>query len=136
LFFSGHLYGIDVHYDHFTREELLADEPPPMMSRLFQYGKDNRLLYHVMTQSQDKNTIVRAIKERVSHVLASSLRAAFNEADSTIPFDLLATYIAGAQLEFMEWWATTRTSYTAEYAARTMHRIQRAAIRDALGITQ
>ncbi len=63
-----------------------------------------------------------------------SLRAAFAESDSTIPFDVLANYLAGAQIALMQWWLQKRQPHTPEKLAQTFHRLQRAAIRDAFGL--
>jgi hypothetical protein len=62
------------------------------------------------------------------------LRAAFAEADSTIPLDVLANYLAGAQIALVQWWLEKRQSHTPEILAQSFHRLQRAAIRDAFGL--
>src|SRR3990172_2299341 len=64
----------------------------------------------------------------------ANLRAAFAEADSAIPFDVLANYLAGAQIALVQWWLEKRQPYTPENLAQTFHRLQRAAIRDAFGL--
>ncbi len=62
------------------------------------------------------------------------LRAAFTEDDSTVPLDVLANYLAGAQIALVHWWLEQRRPQTPEALARTVHRSQRAAIRDAFGL--
>ena len=64
----------------------------------------------------------------------ASLHAAFAEADSSIPFALLANHLAGAQLALLQWWLQPRHAHTPEQLAQTFHRLQRAAIRDAFGL--
>jgi hypothetical protein len=59
-------------------------------------------------------------------------RAAFAEADSAIPFDVLANYLAGAQIALVQWWLEKRRSHPPENLAQAFHRLQRAAIRDTL----
>jgi AcrR family transcriptional regulator len=137
LFLGGHLRAITTfHYDVFTREQLLSDEPPPVIRDLFQYTDGGRWLYQTMYWSQDSLSIQRVIKARVVEVMEASLRAAFDEADSAVPFPVLAAYIAGAQMEFMQWCVDARRNYSTDYLARMMQRLQRAAIRDALGIRE
>ena len=63
--------------------------------------------------------------------IEANLRAAFAETDSAIPFDMLVSYLAGAQTALMQWWLEKRQPYTPENLAQTFHRLQRAAIRDA-----
>ena len=76
---------------------------------------------------------LRRIRDWNAQEIEASLHAAFAEADSTIPFDVLANYLAGAQIALVQWWLEKRQPYTLENLAQTFHRLQRAAIRDASG---
>jgi hypothetical protein len=67
--------------------------------------------------------------------IEASLRAAFADANSAIPFDVLANYLAGAQIALVQWWLEKRQPHTPEDLAQTFHRLQRAAIRDAFGLS-
>jgi hypothetical protein len=53
-----------------------------------------------------------------------------------IPLDMLANYLAGAQLALMQWWLEKRRPHTAENLAQTFHLLQRAAIRETFGINE
>lgn len=75
------------------------------------------------------------IRDQNVQAIEVSLRAAFVETDSTIPFDVLANYLAGAQLTLVQWWLEQRRPHTAETLAQSFHRLQRAAIRDAFGLS-
>ena len=79
--------------------------------------------------------ILRRIRDEGAQDLEASLRAAFAETDSAVPFTLLANYLAGAQMALMQWWLEKRQPYTLENLAQTFHRLQRAAIRDAFRLT-
>jgi hypothetical protein len=59
-------------------------------------------------------------------------RTAFAEADSAIPFDVLANYLAGAQVALVQWWLEKRRPHPPENLAQAFHRLQRTAIRDTL----
>jgi hypothetical protein len=50
------------------------------------------------------------------------------------PLDLLANFLAGAQIAMLQWRLEKRRPHTPEQLARTFHRLQRAAIREAFGI--
>lgn len=62
------------------------------------------------------------------------MRATFVEADSTIPLDVLANYLAGAPIALVQWWLQKHQPHTSETLAQTFHHLQRAAIRDAFGL--
>ena len=51
-----------------------------------------------------------------------------------MPLDVLANYLAGAQIALMHWLLERRQAYTSETLAQIFHRLQRAAIRDAFGL--
>jgi hypothetical protein len=86
-------------------------------------------------QGQDSLLIWQRIRDRSAQQIEATLRAAFTEAGSTIPLDVLANYLAGAQIALAQWWLEKRRPHTAEELAQTFHRLQRAAIRDAFGLT-
>jgi hypothetical protein len=85
-------------------------------------------------QGKDSLLILRRIRGRSAQGINASLRAAFAEADSAIPFDVLANYLAGAQIALVQWWLEKRQPHTPETLAQVFHRLQRAAIRDAVGL--
>jgi len=117
-----------------AREELLSPEAPPRMISAYRHLLDARALLHPIFQGKDGPLILRRIRDRSAQEIEASLRAVFAEADSTIPFDVLANYLAGAQIALVQWWLEKRQPHTPENLARTFHRLQRAAIRDAFGL--
>jgi AcrR family transcriptional regulator len=135
LFLHSHTMGMThFKYDPFSREELLADTAPQNMIDLAKYLSNNRPLYFTFKRSKEAAVFIEQIRRLIADNLEASLNAAFNEADSEIPFNLLANYIAGAQLACKMWWADNHTAYSPEYLANVLHRLQRAAIRDALNL--
>jgi hypothetical protein len=82
-------------------------------------------------QGKDGPLILRRIRDWSAAEIEANLRAAFDEAASAIPLDVLATYLAGAQIALVQWWLEKRQAHTAETLAQMFHRLQRAAIRDA-----
>jgi hypothetical protein len=93
-----------------------------------------RAMLHPIFQGSDSPMILRRIRDRSARQIEVNLRAAFAEADSTIPFDVLANYLAGAQIALVQWWLEKRQPHTPENLAQTFHRLQRAAIRAAFGL--
>ena len=117
-----------------SREELLSPEAPPGMTSAYQHLEDGRALLYSIFQGKDSLLILRRIRDQSAREIEANLRAAFAEADSTVPLEVLANYLAGAQLAMLQWWLEKRRPYTPENLAQTFHRLQRAAIRDAFGL--
>lgn len=117
-----------------SKEELLATEAPAGMRRAFRHLDDARAVLYPLFQGKDSLLILRRLRDWSAQEIEGSLRTAFAEADSAIPLDVLANYLAGAQIALIQWWMQKRPSQTSESLARTVHRLQRAAIRDAFGL--
>ena len=117
-----------------SREELLAPEAPPGMTAAYRHLDDARALLYPLFHGKDSVLILRRMRDWSAQEIEASLRAAFAEADTTIPFDVLANYLAGAQIALVQWRLEQRQPHTPETLAQTFHRLQRAAIRDAFGL--
>jgi len=117
-----------------SREELLSPEIPPGMTSAYQHLENGRALLYPIFQGKDSQLILLQIRDRSAREIEANLRTIFAGADSTIPLDLLANYLAGAQIALMQWWLEKRRPHALESLAQTLHRLQRAAIRDALGL--
>lgn len=118
----------------FSREELLSPEIPPEMTSAYRHLEEGRALLYPIFQGKDSQLILRQIRDRSAREIEANLRAIFAEADSVIPLDMLANYLAGAQIALMQWWLEKRRPHTPENLALTFHHLQRAAIRDAFGL--
>jgi AcrR family transcriptional regulator len=135
LFMSCHKAVISKsHFGPFhprSREELLSPEAPPAVISTYQHLLEARALLYPIFKGKDGPLILRRIRDRSAQEIKASLCAAFAEGDSTIGFDVLANYLAGAQITLVQWWLEKRQPHTPENLAQTFHRLQRAAIRDA-----
>ncbi len=122
-------------YPHpLSREELLLPEAPPKMTSAYRHLDEARARLYPIFQGRDGPLILRRIRDLSAQEIEANLRAAFAEAASAIPLDILANYLAGAQIALMQWWLEKRRPHTPENLAQTFHRLQRAAIRDAFGL--
>lgn len=122
-------------YPHpLSREELLSPEAPPGMTVAYRHLKDAWVRLYPIFQGKDGVLILRRIRDGSAQEIETNLRAAFAGTDSTIPFDVLANYLAGARIVLLQWWLEKRQPHTPENLAQTFHRLQRAAIRDAFGL--
>ena len=117
-----------------SREELLSSEAPPGMTSAYRHLEDARGMLYAIFQGKDSVLIMRRIRDWNAQEIETNLRTAFAETDSTIPLDVLANYLAGAQIALLHWWLEKRQPHTLENLAQTFHRLQRAAIRDAFGL--
>jgi hypothetical protein len=105
------------------------------MTSAYHHLEDSRMLLSSIFQGKDSLLILRQmLRDWSAQEIEANLRAAFTEADSLIPFEVLANYLAGAQISLLHWWLEKRRPYTPENLAQAFHRLQRAAIRDALGL--
>jgi AcrR family transcriptional regulator len=117
-----------------SREELLSPTVPPGMGAAYRHLVEARSRLYPIFQGKDGSLILRRIRDWSAREIEANLRAVFDETTSAVPFDLLANYLAGAQIALMQWWLEKRQPHTPEQLAQMLHRLQRAAIRDALGI--
>jgi len=119
-----------------SREELLAPDPPPGMISAYRHLHGARRQLYPIFQGKDSNLILRRIRDYSAQEIEANLRAVFDESESAIPFNLLANMLAGAQIAQIHWWLEKRQPYEAEKLALAYHRLQRAAICDAMGIME
>lgn len=117
-----------------SREELLSSEIPVEMSSAYRHLENRRTQLYPIFQGRDSRLILRQIRDRSAQEIEANLRDVFAEVDSTIPLDLLANYLAGAQIALMQWWLEKRRPQTADQLTQALHRLQRAAIREAFGL--
>ena len=117
-----------------SREELLSPEAPPGMASAYRHLENARARLSPIFQGKDGPLLLRRMRDRNAQGIETGLRAAFSEAESAIPFDVLANYLAGAQIAMMQWRLEKRQPQTPEDIAQAFHRLQRAAIRDAFGL--
>jgi AcrR family transcriptional regulator len=116
-----------------SREELLSLEAPQGMTAAYRHLEDARALLYSVFQGKDSLLILRRMRDWSARDIETNLRAAFPEANTTIPIDVLAHYLAAAQIGLIQWWLERRQPHTLENLAQTFHRLQRAAILEAFG---
>ena len=118
-----------------SREEMLSPEAPPVVISAYCRLLGARALLHPIFHGRDGPLILRRIRDRSAQEIETSLRAAFGEIDSAVPIEVLANYLAGAQIALVQWWLEKRQPHTPEKLAQAVHRFQRAAIREAFGLS-
>jgi AcrR family transcriptional regulator len=123
----------DFRFWPLSAEAMLSPEPPPEMVAAYRHMEAVRPLMYPIFHGKDGALVQRRMRDWSAQVIEESLRAAFAETDSAIPFAFLANYLAGAQIALIQWWMEKHTAYSADDLAAMFHRLQRAALRDALG---
>ena len=122
-------------YKHpLSREELLEREAPPRMILAFQHLDETRARLSPIFQGKDGPLILKQIRDRSAKEIEANLRAIMPKADDSIPLDILAGYLAGAQLALVLWWLEKRRTHTPKDIVQALHRLQRAAIQDVIGV--
>jgi AcrR family transcriptional regulator len=119
---------------HLSRAELLSPDAPPEMTAAYAHLEEVRALLRPILHGKDSVLLLRRMRESNTQEIEASLRAAFPDAHSTTPLDLLATYLAGARVSWMHWWLEQRQPHSPAHVAQMAHRLQRAAIHDAFGL--
>src|ERR1041385_8315707 len=104
-----------------SREELLSPETPPEMTSAYRHLEEGHALLYLIFQSKDSQLILRQIRERSAREIEANLRSIFAEAKSKIPIDILANYLAGAQIALLQWWLERRRSHTPETLTQALH---------------
>lgn len=117
-----------------SQEELLSSEIPVEMTSAYRHLEHKRAQLYPVFQGKNSLLILRQIRDRSAREIEANLRVAFGEAKTMIPLDMLANYLAGAQIALMQWWLEKRRPHTAEKLTQTLHLLQRAAIRDVFGL--
>lgn len=118
---------------YLSLEALSSAEAPAGMVLAYRHLLDARALLAPILQGKDNLLILRRLRDRGAEEMATQLRELVADADSAVPIDLLASYLAGAQIALLQWWLEKRQPYTPEQLAQTFHCLQRAAILDAFG---
>jgi AcrR family transcriptional regulator len=127
-------FEIEIPLAIWSQKDLPEDEA---ISGLVQYLKqfaNDRGIYMAIVRGKDGDIIMRGIQEQMVLNLQASLKEAFPEQEPTMPMDILCNYIAGAQISLIDWWMMNKTGRDALTLARTIQRLQHAAIRDAYNI--
>jgi AcrR family transcriptional regulator len=114
-----------------TLDELLAPDPPPAAAGAYQHLAEERTLVSRLFRGRESQTLLRRLRDGRAQEIAVNLRAAFGDTASAVPLDLLAGYLAGAQIALIHWWLEQRQPYSPETLAQSLHRLQRAALLEA-----
>ncbi len=119
-----------------SASDWLADTPSPaLIAFLTQYQRYNTPPVSLAAKlGNDMDYVMQRINGLLIHQFEDSLHHAFEEADSTIPFHLLALSIAGVYNMLLTDWfmSATPRSQTPEQLAEIIHRLARAIVQAAL----
>ena len=119
-----------------SRGDLLAPDAPAAAAAAYHHLAAQRALVYRLLQGKAGATLLRRLRDGRAQDIAANLSAAFEATESTIPLDVLANYLAGAQIALLHWWLEQRQPYRPEMLAQTFHRLQRAAIREAFELAE
>ncbi|MBI1255842.1 MAG: TetR family transcriptional regulator [Chloroflexi bacterium] len=118
----------------FTREELLAETAPERLVTMFERMQQTRPFFFELIQGADMTLFQREVRGRYAARMENSLRTVFDHQPCALPWQMLANYLASAQMGFVYWWVESHAPYDAREMAQAYQRIQRAILRDAFGL--
>lgn len=118
-----------------SAETLLSDEPPPTMTEAYNHLDAMREVLSSIFQGKEAFFLWRHLRDRSAREIEANLRSVFGHKESAVPLELLAVYMASAQMGVVHWWLEKRQTATASSLAHMVHRVQRAALLDAFGAT-
>lgn len=113
-----------------SREEFLSPDAPMGLKLAYNHINESRLLLYSVFQI---NVLLRQLRDWNALQIEANLRAVFAEGESSIPLDVLSSYLGGAQITLLHWWLEKRRPHTLEDLA-AFHLLRRAAIREAFGL--
>ncbi|MBZ0301758.1 MAG: TetR/AcrR family transcriptional regulator [Anaerolineae bacterium] len=116
-----------------STDELMGDNPPDDLEALLQELADHKQIYFALMRARHIDMVKRGIQRQMADNLLGNLRRAYPDREPLLAIDMLTNYIAGAYFSMIDWWLTNRTERSAKDVATLLHRLQRAAIRDAYG---
>ncbi|MFN8374976.1 MAG: TetR/AcrR family transcriptional regulator [Anaerolineae bacterium] len=96
----------------------------------FRHAEENARLYRVLLNSQCGIVVTNRIREYLVMLLLNSLKAV-PPAQLALPPEVLAQYIAGAELAMITWWLNHDMPYSTEQMAQM---VQRLTLRGAMGV--
>jgi AcrR family transcriptional regulator len=123
------------HSHPLSQEELLSPVAPPGLTTAYQHLREAWSRLSPIFQGKDGPLILRRIRDLSAQEIEANLRHVFGNIASTIPLDMLAHYLAGAQIALIQWWMEKPHIHTPETLAQAFHRLQRAAIRETFGLS-
>lgn len=117
-----------------TREQLLVPDPPAAAAWAYHHLAEVHTLVTRLFRGKESQTLLRRLRDGRAQEIADNLRVTFGAEASVVQLDLLANYLAGAQIALIHRWLEQNQHHSPETLAHTFHRLQRAAIREAFAV--
>jgi AcrR family transcriptional regulator len=134
LFLSCHESFVKgLHEMHSYSKSLFLTDTPSEMISAYQNLLKAQVMLKPIFQNHNK-ILLQHIRDGSARGLESALHTNFDEDKSSIPFNILANYLARAQIALFQWWLEKRQPNTVDELVQTFYRLQGAAIREAFGL--
>ncbi len=98
----------------------------------FKHAEQNHTLYRNILNSQSGAVFARRIREYLAGLILQGLHQI---PDLALPADVVANYIAGAELAMITWWLENDMPYPAEQVAQGVYQLTLRGVADTLNIT-
>lgn len=100
----------------FKRDLTLSGKPHASQAA-FEHAAEHRDLYLVILHGQGAAAIAQRIRKYLAGVIEEDLKAL--AAESLLPLEIVATYMAGSLVTLITWWLESDMPHSAEYMAET-----------------
>ena len=94
-----------------SRAELLSPEAPAALRLAYRHLENARPMLSSVFQGKDNLLILRKLRDWNARQIEANLRASFAGVGCSVPFDVLSSYLAGAQIALIQWWLEKRQSH-------------------------
>lgn len=116
-----------------SRESVEGGYSPILM--LYKHIQEQESLYRILFSSRGTQTVIERLRHHVATRTMEALRASGETLVENLPEDILAYYIASAQIGLAMWWLDHNKPYPAEYMARISLWLTLSGLLEAVGIS-
>ncbi len=100
---------------------------------IFRYIEQHRAAYRAVLHSPAAGMVMNTLQNYIAGYIQTQLLARHTAESLPMPIDLLANYVAGAEVAMLAWWVENDTAYSAEYTARSTHELTLFGLQGVLG---
>jgi AcrR family transcriptional regulator len=135
VFLSGHQHLDEVIVQSvIPNDGIFRPDVPAGLVAFADMMHNSRDTHFFLTWGSGSEGILPQVQDRIAEKLETRLHQVFQEADSLIPFAVLAQHLAGSIFAISEWWIEKGSAYPPPEIARMLHQINLMVLKGALGV--
>lgn len=110
----------------------LRMEPSAELVEFLSLNQQSRNTYFYLLGGSDRGEIARLLIDRIARYLGEHLQRHYQDAQSRIPFSILAMQVASSLITLNQWWMEKRSPYSVQEIAALIHEMNYVVLRHAL----